>query len=172
MKKLTLLILLFVPFIILSQNPASEPEQTSKESILVSIDKYNVNFSHPTTMEEFLYCTKGYKIQVESGIDPEKKGYILKSLVSKYDEFNTGKSVHLIGLYNENKNNLQAIICVLDNGYGSKSYYCIVNEDTVGDVRKEYLSQINSMNFSNLRLVMISITDYLTKELNKDSKAP
>ena len=172
MKKLIYLILFLLPITIFSQEePESEPSRFSTEGKL-SIAEFEANFVHPTTMEEFLYCTKGYKIQVESGIDPEKKGYILKSLSSRYDEFNTGKSVYLIGLYNEDKNKLQAIICILDNGYGSKNYYCIVNENTYGDVRKEYLSQINSMNFSNLRLVMISITDYLTKEMNKNSKAP
>ncbi len=37
------------------------------------------SFSQSTTQEEYNYITKGYKIQVESGLDM-KKGYILTEL--------------------------------------------------------------------------------------------
>ena len=35
--------------------------------------------SVPTTMEEYNYMTKGYKIQVESGLDM-KKGYFIEDM--------------------------------------------------------------------------------------------
>ncbi|MEM1326181.1 MAG: hypothetical protein AAGI23_09520 [Bacteroidota bacterium] len=40
----------------------------------------NISESRGTTEEEYLYCTKGYKSQIEKGLDAQKEGYKFEGL--------------------------------------------------------------------------------------------
>lgn len=83
-----------------------------------------------TTMEEYNYITKGYRIQIESGLDM-KKGYILKDYYTYQDtgslDYNARiRNVQFKALYKTGKSKPVALMMIwkrTDNGY--KGYYCI-----------------------------------------------
>lgn len=85
----------------------------------------------PTTEEEYNYLTKGYKIQIESGLDM-KKGYTLKDIVTSdilFWGFEMGSIpndfVQFKGLYRENELTPCAILCIMRRHVGKKVYICI-----------------------------------------------
>lgn len=84
----------------------------------------------PTTEEEYNYLTKGYKIQVESGLDM-KKGYSLidmgtYQLSFKGENGNYVRTVKFKGLLRDGDANNCAILCICERkDTGFKKYICI-----------------------------------------------
>lgn len=86
---------------------------------------------NPTTLEEYNYLTKGYKIQIESGLDM-KNGYVLKNFdnkffhnISIYDKKQSRK-VDFKLLYRDNEKRPCAALMILtrvETNY--KEYLCI-----------------------------------------------
>jgi len=97
-----------------------------KIKILASIMAFTVLFfsAKPaicqTTQEEYNYVTKGYKTQLESGLDM-KKGYTLKALTSATSGV---RSVTLQGLYRTSTNVLCAIIIIYTKSGNATEYLC------------------------------------------------
>jgi hypothetical protein len=93
-----------------------------------------------TTIEEYNYLTKGYKIQVESGLDM-KKGYVLTDLVSSEatNTFNKS-SMTFKGLYREGQQTPCAVLCIID-----KAYICIPHFESSDDLWKLYFSATLSL---------------------------
>jgi hypothetical protein len=103
MKKILTFTLLFISFYSFSQN------------ITVA----------PTSIEEFNYLTKGYKVQIESGLDM-KKGYSFK-LLGTYKQ--GARNFEFKGLYRDSENKPCAILVVYAfEGYQTQ-YYCIPSND-------------------------------------------
>ena len=80
----------------------------------------------PTTQEEYNYATKGYKIQLESGLDT-KKGYIIK------DAFIYGGSPNYSFtfkyLIREGNNELACILIIAKSiTWGNVYYLCLPNQ--------------------------------------------
>jgi len=79
-----------------------------------------------TTLEEFNYITKGYQIQIESGLDT-KSGYTIQDIGDwgiTYDDFARKAQFKL--LYKEDNNVPQAIIMILyRTDTDTKAYVCI-----------------------------------------------
>ena len=78
--------------------------------------------SAPTTMEEYNYMTKGYKIQVESGLDM-KKGYYFEDMgdhkIGNY-VFNVKKLVR------ENQRELAGTLIISHAEISGKTYYTAI----------------------------------------------
>lgn len=84
-----------------------------------------------TTLEEYNYVVKGYKVQIESGLDM-KKGYSLVDI--RKVEFGGRRAIfkELI----KNGKDLRAIMVIFTGKNGLTSYYCI----PLGEVSDELLN--------------------------------
>ena len=88
-----------------------------------------------TTEEEYNYLTKGYKIQVESGLDM-KKGYTLTDLLTSEASSLFDKSSMIFkGLYRDGQKTPCAVLCIVD-----KKYICIPHYESSDDIWKSYFS--------------------------------
>lgn len=103
MKKL---IIIFITGFILSSNTYAQ----------------ELNTSSPTTEEEYNYVTKGYKVQIESGLDM-KKGYAFEEL---FEETNGDYNFTVSCLIREPKKEIAAILVKTKSSISGKVYYfCI-----------------------------------------------
>lgn len=57
-----------------------------KSTLILAAAFFSVTLFGQTTEEEYNYLTKGYKVQIESGLDM-KKGYEFKDLANDYTQF-------------------------------------------------------------------------------------
>ena len=102
-----------------------------------------------TTLEEYNYATKGYKIQVESGLDM-KKGYLIVDLHENSVETNTDKGIvkrtmKFKGLYRSGEINPCAIMVVFrrfDNDF--VDYICLPHWKSSKDIWDLYFNQIKT----------------------------
>jgi hypothetical protein len=102
-----------------------------------------------TTLEEYNYCTKGYKVQIESGLDM-KRGYSIGQ-VQELPKYKTA-SVAFIELYRfgENPNEagqLAATIMRVTTGTGTK-YLCIPNKMADNELWLKYFNDFDNAYFS------------------------
>ncbi|MDI5888742.1 hypothetical protein [Flavobacterium yafengii] len=111
MKKFTLLLTLFTVF-------------------AYSQDKFN-----GTTLEEYNYMTKGYKIQVSSGLDV-KKGYVITDLVTNnFDTYTFDYKTFI----RQKDGTLAGIILIATSKLWSNVYYLAIPVNNV-----DLLSDLNS----------------------------
>ncbi len=112
-----------------------------------------------TTQEEYNYITKGYKVQIQSGLDM-KKGYDVK-LLNSYEI--DGRKVVYYELIKDGKD-LRAIMSIFTGKDGKTSYFCIPLGDCDKLLYNSYLSAIQ-LGIDNT--VALNIYQYsLTKVLN------
>ena len=104
-----------------------------------------------TTQEEYLYLTKGLKIQIENGLDI-KKGYELKKIDYAGVE---NKKVELFKLIRQNTNTIAAHLLVYNNSTSSE-YICIPTKDASEEMRNAYFGQLSNNMGQSLRLTLIS----------------
>lgn len=91
----------------------------------------------PTTMEEYNYMTKGYKIQIESGLDM-KKGYFLKDI----GEHQIGNYHFTIkNLVRENLRQLAGTLIISSSDVTGKVYYSAIPVNNP-ELMKLYASEI------------------------------
>jgi len=107
-------------------------------------------FAQQTTEEEYNYITKGYKIQIESGLDM-KKGYTLKDLGMWALNFNQegNRQVTFKGLYRDGSLKPCAIMMIYQRPSTSHfDYYCIPSLDAEKDFWDRTLEHLNA-NYNN-----------------------
>lgn len=80
---------------------------------------FNLFAQEGTTLEEYRYLSKGYLYQKELGLDIYKSGYTIKTL------FTTSKEAQLIGLYEEGRNDLKALLVVIEEPGQTPIYICV-----------------------------------------------
>lgn len=137
-----LLLLAFVSVTALGQNPVNEPKGT--------------------TEEEYNYLTKGYKIQLESGLDM-KKGYILKDM-GEWEEGSYGFKFK--ALIREEADELAGILVMAksDSWTGISTYYlCIPINNT--DLMIRYHESLSSISFIALPYAKV-LSMYYAQTLN------
>jgi len=77
---------------------------------------------NPTTIEEYNYLTKGYKVQIESGLDM-KKGYTFIDI----GQVKQGSySFDIKGLIREAKKEVAGILVVAKSGISGRTYYVCI----------------------------------------------
>lgn len=69
-----------------------------------------------TTEEEYNYMTKGYKTQIEQGLDM-KKGYIIKEEDIKYYTVMSDYEIEVLPLYREKDNSKVGVIIISGSNY-------------------------------------------------------
>jgi hypothetical protein len=99
--------------------------------------------SKGTTIEEYNYITKGYKIQIESGLDM-KKGYTFKDLLTEKIEFGWQKyTMNFKGLYRDGEQIPCAIMANI-NGV----YLCVPQYESDINIWNMYLKLLNNYDTS------------------------
>lgn len=97
-----------------------------------------------TTIEEYNYCTKGYKVQLESGLD-QKKGYTVHPLKTiEYD----GLAVHnfkLFQLTKQSDNKNVAALIVKHNVKTFEYWYCIPNPNSDNEILQKSYEDIQTV---------------------------
>ncbi len=105
-------------------------------SLLAQLDT-SIIHAVPTTLEEYNYMTKGYKIQVESGLDM-KKGYYFNEI----GEHQIGNYHFTIkNLVRENLRQLAGILIISRSDVTSKVYYSAIPVNNP-ELMKLYASEI------------------------------
>lgn len=104
-----------------------------------------------TSLEEYNYCKKGYKIQIESGLDM-KKGYQLKNYPLEHYANNIKFDVKFLVRDNENKPCGTLIIAKQSvqgfaNNVNTKDiYFCVPSFGSDKQVWDLYAADLNSQN--------------------------
>jgi hypothetical protein len=111
-----------------------------------------------TTLEEYRYCTKGYQMQIESGLDPVKNGYEIKKLYAFEHELRT---VNFVGLIEKSSLNLKAIILILsEDNLNITKTFCLPNEYTHSKIDEMYQESLMSLSSPHLNLVLLALSKY------------
>jgi len=117
-----------------------------------------------TTMEEYNYITKGYKVQIESGLDM-KKGYDFKEV--KTIEID-GRRVIYKELIKDGKD-LRALMAIFTGKNGFTSYFCIPLGECSSEIKDAYYNSV-SANIDNtiaLNFYQYSLASVLNNYLSK-----
>jgi hypothetical protein len=94
---------------------------------------------NPTTVEEYNYLTKGYKVQVESGLDM-KKGYSFQDMGQvKHGSY----SFDIKGLIRDAKKELAGLLVVTKSDISGKSYYVCIPINNA-ELFAKYYADINA----------------------------
>lgn len=128
--------------------------------LFVALISMSALFSQkPTTQEEYNYLTKGYRIQIESGLDM-KKGYTMKDILVDVT-LSTGiekRSTSYKGLYRDGETRPCAILLIykrLDNN-SAPFYFCIPTSESDPSLWQKTIEQINT-NFQNQNNPMLTL---------------
>jgi hypothetical protein len=91
-----------------------------------------------TTLEEYNYVTKGYKVQIESGLDM-KKGYEFTSIDTVSTKIATAEMKILFRL-KENKKEIAAYLIVYKREGRNVEYICIPHPKSENEILQKYYS--------------------------------
>jgi len=126
-----------------------------------------------TTQEEYNYITKGYKVQLESGLDM-KKGYSFADLGNSAVTSGTEKrTTEFKALLKEGQSKPVAIMMIYrrtDISNGAVMYVCIPSQDAPKEIWSQTMDFI-SANFKNndimLQTVIWGLMKFGSKEASK-----
>jgi hypothetical protein len=111
-------------------------------SLNSNIYAQDISTSEPTTLEEYNYITKGYRVQKESGLDM-KKGYefrdITEAIVGSYH-------FSILSLVRVPKNEIAALLVITNSTNSGKTYYFCIPHDNP-ELEEKYLQDLNSWDF-------------------------
>lgn len=114
------------------------------------------------TQEEYNYVTKGYHVQIESGLDM-KKGYELKDIDNVQQPGNNNsieRQAWLKALYRVSPNgtkNIAAYMLVYERAGRVKEYLCVPTPSSSQFIREAYYNSLNQGGGDNsVRLQIIS----------------
>lgn len=111
-----------------------------------------------TTMEEWLYATKGYQDDVSKGKDPAKKGYRFKdSYTINTVDGNTRIEINFIEMLMGEK--LRAVIVQVKKGNAS-NYYGLPIADSGNEVELEFYRQTAYCDSARRLLLLMAINEY------------
>jgi hypothetical protein len=115
-----------------------------------------------TTLEEYNYATKGYKVQIESGLDM-KKGYDFTSIDTVSTKIATAEMKILYRL-KENKKEIAAYL-IIYNRYGRTiEYLCVPHPKSDKEILQKYYASLwdgSSEASSKGQLISIVLSKHL-----------
>ena len=108
-----------------------------------------------TTLEEYNYITKGYKVQMESGLDM-KKGYELEDIDKQSTQERTAE-LKILYRIKDNKKEIAAYMVVYKRSGSPNEYICIPHPNSDEEISGKYWTQLyNGSGDSSQRLQLIS----------------
>ena len=118
-----------------------------------------------TTLEEYRYLSKGYLYQKELGLDISKSGYNVKPL------YTTSKNAQLIGLYEDGKNDLKALLVVIEEQGQAPIYICVPKSNSDERVLSLYNIDIQRLvNVESRKMYDNAMQEFLYTALNNSMK--
>lgn len=141
--------------------------------LLISLISYGqgVTGPAPTTEEEYNYVTKGYRVQIESGLDM-KKGYSFQDM----GEVRHGNYTFTVkGLLRETKNELAAMLIITKSDVSGRFYYICLPINNK-DLFAKYFADINAWDEALTTSYCFVVSAYMSSmtsaafELEKTSK--
>ena len=126
---------------------------------------YSVNAISQTTLEEYNYVSKGYKVQLESGLDM-KKGYRFDDIYSIHMEYsdNEVKETEFKALLRDSLRMPVAIMCIFSHsGSLPKEYICLPQFNSSKEIWKltnERLASISGENAAALMYGLAKLSAY------------
>lgn len=117
-----------------------------------------------TTSEEYNYVAKGYKVQIESGLDM-KKGYEFKDVYAAEID---GRKIVYRELIKDGKD-LRAIMAIFTGKNGQTNYFCIPLGDASKEINQVYFNSINANidNSEALNFYQFTLSRLLNKYLSE-----
>ena len=108
-----------------------------------------------TTLEEYNYITKGYKVQIESGLDM-KKGYEFEDIDKQTTKERTAE-LKVLNRNKDNKKEIAAYMIVYKRTGNPAEYICIPHPNSDEEILSKYWVQLYDGNGdSSHRLQLIS----------------
>ena len=109
-----------------------------------------------TTVEEYNYVTKGYRVQIESGLDM-KKGYTFADINSYRVSYSTGgfRETEFKALFKEEGKKPVAILCIYSSSTNpSKEYLCIPQPSSPRELWDSTYARISTFEGENATVLM------------------
>ena len=100
-----------------------------------------------TTLEEYNYVTKGYKVQVESGLDM-KKGYRFEDIHTIHIQYSDGveRETQFKALYREGQKEPAAILCIYTHSNNAvREYICLPQFSSTKEIWDSTYARISSI---------------------------
>lgn len=126
-----------------------------------------------TTQEEYNYVTKGYKVQLESGLDM-KKGYTLKHLGEWEQKKGTeNRKCEFKGLIKQGQTKPSAIMMIYkrtDIPNGASDYICIPSADAPAEMWQQTYDFINANsrdNYLMMQTIIWALMKFSSQEVTK-----
>jgi len=104
-----------------------------------------------TTLEEYNYVTKGYKVQLESGLDM-KKGYRFEDIHTIHIQYSDGveRETQFKALFKEGEKLPSAILCVYSHSDdGARDYICIPQFSSSKEIWDSTYARISAITGDN-----------------------
>ena len=135
-----------------------------KKKIILALSLFciSLNGISQTSLEEYNYITKGYKVQMESGLDM-KKGYELEDIKSHTSGVRTASLKKLVKV-NAGKKQTVAYMVVYQKEQNPKEYYCIPSPKSEKDILDTYWTALyngSGDNSAKLQIIMFVISSEL-----------
>jgi len=121
-----------------------------------------INSNAQTTLEEYNYLTKGYKVQMESGLDM-KKGYELSSVDAETTSQRNAELKVLHRLKNSKKE-IAAYLIIYNKTGNEKEYICVPNPKSNDEVKSLYWKMLydgTTDSSQRLQLICYLLTNQL-----------
>lgn len=142
-------------------------------SFFITLLFSSLTASAQTTQEEYNYITKGYKVQIESGLDM-KKGYTLVDLGNwGLDHNPEHRECTFKGLVRQGQTKPCAVLMIYkrtDVANGATFYVCIPSAGSSEDVWNQTLGFINTECANNDRLentIIWALMHFSSQEISK-----
>ena len=146
MKKVILFLLLALPFFTYAQDKDLE-------------DLEKMTKTYTTSVEEFKYCSVGYKTQISTGLDAMKKGYDIKKIItypmSSYG--NSNLEVKIVGMYLANTDIVKGYIVIVDPNGSYPEYTAFSSFFSSPEVKKMELDQLDNIGSSRLKTYIVTL---------------
>lgn len=124
-------------------------------STIVALTIFSTATFGQTTLEEYNYVTKGYKVQIESGLDM-KKGYELEDIDKQSTKERTAE-LKVLHRVKDGKKEIAAYMVVYTRSGNSTEYICIPHPKSDEDINAKYWTQLyDGTNDSSQRLQLVS----------------
>ena len=122
-----------------------------KATLILAAAFFSVTLFGQTTEEEYNYLTKGYKVQIESGLDM-KKGYEFKDLANDYTQFYKTisgglfesdqttletRGVKFLALHKIGDVKPKALLMIYTGPDNSISYFCIPTSNSEATIKEK-----------------------------------
>ena len=132
-------------------------------TVLITLNSLGQNIVKPTTEEEYNYLTRGYKEQIENGLDM-KKGYdlidrkIFTPSIGLY-------SFTVKELYRKDEKEVAAILVIAKSGVSGKDYYiCIPYQNPL--LVRRYWDLVNSFDHPLGTAYCVVLTSLLAESIS------